>query len=81
MKRLLLVLLCLNLSSGYVFAGKKTVYKKTQEVSFESTDVDGLVRSPDGAYLAPRKGVKFMSLYKINNTFDKDIKNSVEHLR
>lgn len=44
---------------------KKKVYKKTQEVSFDATDVDGLVRSPDGAYLNQKKGVKFLPLYKV----------------
>lgn len=62
-------------------AGKKKAYKKTQEVSFDSADVDGLVRSPDGAYLNQKKGVKFLPLYKVEKMFDRDIKNSVEYLR
>lgn len=81
MKSLLISLLILNAVSVTAWAGKKTVYKKTQEVSFESTDVDGLVRSPDGAYLNQKKGVKFLPLYKIGNAFDRDVKKSVEHLR
>jgi hypothetical protein len=62
-------------------AEKKKVFKKTQEVSFDSQDVDGLARSPDGAYVNPKKGVKFMPLYKVDKMFDRDIKNSVEYLR
>ena len=60
---------------------KKKTYKKTQEVSFESTDIDGLVRSPDGAYLNQKKGVKFLPLYNVQKNFDREIKNSVEYLR
>ena len=60
---------------------KKITYRKTQEVSFDGSDVDGQVRSPDGAYLLQKQGVKFMPLYKVNNQFDKNIKESVEYLR
>lgn len=87
MKKIILAFIALSLLSFSVQAQtqnqgkKKTVYKKTQEVSFESTDVDGLVRSPDGAYLNQKKGVKFLPLYKIGNAFDREVKNSVEHLR
>ena len=60
---------------------KKVVYKKTQNVSFDGTDIDGDVRSPDGAYLVQKKGVKFLPLYKVKKQFDESIKDSVEHLR
>ncbi|OFZ19016.1 MAG: hypothetical protein A2Z20_11590 [Bdellovibrionales bacterium RBG_16_40_8] len=77
-----LAVICIVLLPFSSFAaGKKTVYKKTQEVTFESTDVDGLVRSPDGAYLNQKKGVKFLPLYKVEKNFDRDIKNSVDYLR
>ena len=62
-------------------AGKKKVFKKTQEVTFESTDIDGLARSPDGAYVNQKKGVKFLPLYKVDKSFDREIKNSPEYLR
>lgn len=61
--------------------GKKKTFKKTQEVSFESTDVDGLVRNPDGAYLNQKKGIKFLPLYKVEKAFDREVKKSVEYLR
>ena len=41
---------------------KKMVYRKTQKVSFDGQDIDGKVRTPDGAYLSPKKGMKFMPL-------------------
>ncbi len=60
---------------------KKVTYRKTQEVSFDGSDVEGVVRSPDGAYLLQKQGVKFMPLYKVNRQFDKNIKESVDYLR
>lgn len=60
---------------------KKKSYKKTQEVNFEGSDVDGVVRSPDGAYLSQRKSMKFLPLYNVKKNFDKEIKGSVEYVR
>jgi hypothetical protein len=60
---------------------KKVTYRKTQEVNFDGSDVDGVLRSPDGAYLLQKQGVKFMPLYKVNKQFEKNIKDSVEYLR
>ena len=59
---------------------KKVTYRKTQEVNFDETDIDGQVRSPDGAYLLQKRGVQFLPLYKVNNQFEKNILESVEHL-
>ena len=60
---------------------KKTVtYRKTQEVNFDGSDIDGQVRSPDGAYLLQKRGVPFLPLYKVNNQFEKNILESVEYL-
>jgi ethanolamine utilization protein EutP (predicted NTPase) len=60
---------------------KKVTYRKTQEVNFDGADIDGQVRSPDGAYLLQKRGVRFMPLYKVNNQFEKNILESVEYLR
>jgi hypothetical protein len=60
---------------------KSTTYRKTQEVSFDETDIDGQVRSPDGAYLLQKRGVKFQPLYKVNEQFEENILDSVEYLR
>ena len=60
---------------------KNTQYRKTQEVTFEASEVDGAVRTPDGAYVNPKKSVKFMPLYKIEQQFDREIKDSVEYLK
>lgn len=62
-------------------AKKKVQYRKTQEVNFDGSDVDGQVRSPDGAYLLQKRGVQFLPLYKVNNQFEKNVLESVEYLR
>lgn len=82
MKRVTLaVLIFIAYSNVYSAEPKNKVYKKTQKVDFESTDVDGLVRSPDGAYLNPKKGIKFLPLYRVEKNLDREIKKSVEYLR
>jgi hypothetical protein len=59
--------------------GKKS--DKTQKVTFEGSDIDGQARTPEGAFLNPKKGVKFMPLYKVTNELDNEIKNSVDFVR
>ncbi len=69
-------------SSGWALEKKKNVqFRKTQSVEFESSDVDGKIHSPDGAYVNPKKSMKFMPLYKIDQQFDREIKDSVEYLK
>ena len=67
--------------SGKSESKKRATMRKTQEVNFDETDIDGQVRSPDGAYLLQKRGVQFMPLYKVNNQFEKNILESVEYLR
>lgn len=87
MKTLLISLmsvLALVLSSASSFAAEKkknVQYRKTQAVEFDASDVDGKIHSPDGAYVNPKKSVKFMPLYKLDQQFDKEIKDSVEYLK
>ncbi len=80
-KILILFILMMSPTLGHTETKKKTSFKKTQEVSFDGADVDGLVRSPDGAYLHQKKGIKFLPLYKVDKTFDRDIKNSVDYFK
>lgn len=80
MRKLLVLTLMLTIAIP-VAAKKKVTYRKTQEVNFDETDIDGQVRSPDGAYLLQKRGVQFLPLYKVNNQFEKNILESVEYLR
>lgn len=69
-------------SIGFAAEKKKNVqYRKTQSVDFDASDVDGKIHSPDGAYVNPKKSMKFMPLYKIDQQFDREIKDSVEYLK
>ena len=79
--RLLIAALTLITSFAAAAGEKKVSYRKTQEVSFEEADIDGQVRSPEGAYLLQKRGVRFLPLYKVNNQFEKNILESVEYLR
>ncbi len=76
------VILALSIlfTSSTVFAQKKVKYRKTQEVNFEGVDVDGNVRSPDGAYLVQKRGVEFLPMYKVRQHFDESIKESMEYV-
>jgi hypothetical protein len=60
---------------------KKIRYKKTQELSFDSEGVDGVVRNPYGAYLTQKKGMEFAPLYKVRERFDENIKDSVHYMK
>ncbi len=59
----------------------KKIQRKTQSVNFDGSDIDGMVRSPDGSYLLQKRGVGFMPLYQVKKQMDKNIKDSVESLR
>ena len=55
--------------------------KKVQEVNFEGDDVDGVVRRPDGMFLVQKKSIDFVPLYRVRDSFDQNIRESVEQLR
>ena len=77
--RAILVLL-LVFTASTVFA-KKVEYRKSQDVNFDGSDVDGKVRNPDGAYLVQKRGIDFMPLYKVRKNFDDNIRESVEYMK
>jgi hypothetical protein len=72
--------LTMLLTSSTVLA-KKVTYRKTQDVNFDAAEVDGAVRSPDGAYLVQKRGIDFVPLYKVRKNFDDNIKESVEYVK
>lgn len=80
-KNYFLPILFVFLFSKFSYAKKKVEYRKTQDISFDETNIDGEVRSPDGSYLHQKRGVKFLPLYKVRKNFDNSIKESVEYLR
>jgi len=84
MRKLILLQATISLSimftTSTVFA-KKVKYRKTQEVNFDGSDVDGQVRNPDGAYLVQKRGIDFVPLYKVRKNFDDNIKDSVNSVK
>ena len=80
MKILIIFILILSFSYS-AWAGKKVQYRKTQNVSFDGSNIDGEGRNPDGSYLHQKRGVKFLPLYKVRKSFDENIKDSVEYLK
>lgn len=81
--RLLIISLLISTFTitGYAQERKRTSAPRTQEIRFDGSDVDGTARTPDGAFLRPQRGVRFMPLYQVDHQFDREIKNSVEYLR
>lgn len=77
----LIALFAFTLTSQAAEKKKNVTYRKTQEHNFDETDIDGQVRTPDGAYLLQKRGVQFLPLYKVNNQFEKNILESVEYLK
>lgn len=76
-----IIILVVLLAPLIGFSKKKVVYRRTQEVNFDETSIDGKSRSPDGSYLHQKRGVKFLPLYKVRKEVDDNIKSSVEYLR
>ncbi len=68
---------CFGLSA---MAQSKKV-KKTQEINFDGSAIDGEARKPDGSYLVQKRGIDFMPLYNVRKQFDENIKDSVEYLK
>lgn len=66
---------------GSTAEAKKVTYRKTQDVNFDAAEVDGAIRSPDGAYLVQKRGIDFVPLYKIRKNFDDNIKESIEYVK
>lgn len=76
-----LILVSVILVFSHTAFAKKKQTRKTQEVTFDGSDIDGQTRRPDGAYVNPKKGIKFLPLYKVNKKLDDSIKDSVEFVR
>lgn len=79
---LLIAILIVGVSTVVMADGdKKASSKKVQKVDFEGDTVDGSARTPDGAFVAQKRGVDFVPLYKVREGFDESIRGSVEYLK
>ncbi len=54
---------------------------RVQKISFDGADVDGKVRQPDGSYIVQKRGIEFIPLYKLKESFDEQIQDSVEFIK
>lgn len=55
--------------------------KKFQEITFSEMDVQGSARTPDGAYLVQRRGLRFLPLYEVKKDLDLKIRKSTSYLK
>lgn len=81
MKKYAIAMVLFVFAVQFAHADKKIKYRKTQEVNFDGSSIDGQVRTPDGAFINQKRGVKFLPLYKVKKQFDRGIRSSVEYLR
>ncbi len=75
----LFIMICMFTTSTVL--AKNVKYRKTQDVNFDETNIDGVVRNPDGAYLVQKRGIDFMPLYKVRHNFDENIKESAYYIK
>jgi len=77
----LFLILTLSLLLPMKVEAKKVKYRKTQEVSFDGDDIEGVKRNPYGAYLVQKRGVDFAPLYNIREKFEANIKAAHEYVK
>ena len=80
-RRLLMFFLMALPFSAAVAEGVKPRYKKTQEVKFEGSEVDGVARTPDGSYVVNKRGAQFIPLYDLNSHAKDSVDSSVDYLK
>lgn len=62
--------------ASYTAEAKTVKTRSVQEVNFSEMNLKGTIRNPDGAYLVQKRGLKFQPLYKIQESFDKKIRET-----
>ena len=78
---LILIFVALSLATNSTVFAKTVKYRKTQDVNFDETNIDGVVRNPDGTYLVQKRGIDFLPLYKVRRNFDENIKESAYYIK
>lgn len=66
---------------GTIYSHASSTKKKFQEITFSEMDVQGSARTPDGAYLVQRRGLRFLPLYEVKKDLDFKIRKSTNYLR
>lgn len=57
-------------------SAKSKQRQKVQEISFSEMSLNGTIRKADGAYLVQKRGIRFQPLFKIQEDFDRKIRES-----
>ncbi len=79
---ILTLLIVLNFGfTSVLFAELKKSKSKIQEITFDEMDIKGNARTPDGAYLVQRRGLRFLPLHQIKQDFDSRIRESNVHMK
>lgn len=73
-----MILVAVMIVGSQAHAQKTT---RVQKINFEASDVDGKVRQPDGSYIVQKRGIEFIPLYKLKESFDEQIQDSVEFIK
>jgi|TARA_R110001592_G_scaffold209631_1_gene460833 hypothetical protein len=70
------------LLSGLLFAGdeQKVIYKEKTEIDFESVEIEGAVKKPNGQMILERVKAQFNPLLEIRDNFSYEIHESVKDI-
>lgn len=78
---LLMILANANIAESNETTTNKKKVRAVQEVNFADMALKGNVRNPEGAYLVQKKGLKFMSLFEVQQNLDSKIRESGDLVR
>lgn len=85
MKKWLRILLTMTavfaFSAEALAQGKRKSVRKVQEVDFGEMSLKGTVRSPDGAYLVQKRGIRFLPLLDVQRDLDAKIREASQYVR
>lgn len=79
--RIVILLTLVTIATSTSQADFKKSKGKIQEITFSDMDIKGNARTPDGAYLVQRRGLRFMPLFQVKQDFDTRIRESVIHMK
>lgn len=80
-KLLLAIWVATNIIYSTSHADLKKSKSKVQEITFDDMDIKGNARTPDGAYLVQRRGLRFLPLFQVKQDFDNRIRESIIQMK
>jgi hypothetical protein len=81
MRNAILQTLIILVTTNLAHADLKKSKNKIQEITFSDMDIKGNARTPDGAYLVQRRGLRFLPIYQVKQDFDTRIRESVIQMK